>query len=334
MELRVGVVGTGSIGRDHIRRISTRCGGARVVAVADVNAAAARQTAEEYEARPFDRGEDLIAAQEVDAVLVASSDATHEPYVLEAIGRGKPVFCEKPLTPGPDGSRRIVDAEIAAGRHLVQVGYMRRYDPGYLQLKRVIGSGRLGAPLMVHCAHRNRTAGRGYRTAMAVESSAVHELDILRWLLGEEYTSARVIFPKRTRHCPERQQDPQVILLETRSGVHIDIEVFLNCRYGYDIKCEVCCEDGTIALPEPSNAVVRESGARSVEIFPDWIRRFEAAYDLEIQDWIDGARAGKVAGPNAWDGYAAAFAAACCGQARDSGAQVPIGLAATPAFYR
>lgn len=125
-----------------------------------------------------------------------------------------------------------------------------------------------------------------------------------------------------------------MIILQTESGVLVDIEVFLNCRYGYDIKCEVCCEDGTISLPEPSNAVVRASGARSVEIFADWIRRFEAAYDVEIQDWIEGARAGKVAGPNAWDGYAATFAAARCSEARDSGALVPIRLEETPALYR
>ncbi len=333
MELKVGVIGTGSIGRDHIRRIMTASSGARVVAVSDVNAAVARETAQKCGAQLCGSGEALIAAGDVDAVLVASTDATHERYVLEAIKRGKPVFCEKPLAPGAGSARAIVDAEIAAGRHLVQVGYMRRYDQGYLQLKDVIASRRLGAPLMVHCAHRNQSAGESYTTAMAIENSAVHELDILRWLLDEDYVSARVILPRRTRHSHAQLQDPQMILLQTESGVSIDIEVFVNCRYGYDIKCEVCCEDGTVSLPEPSNAVVRASGARSVEIFADWIRRFEAAYDVEIQAWIDAALAGTVTGPSAWDGYVATLVAGFCSRARESGAVVPISVEEPPAFY-
>ena len=160
MELKVGVIGTGSIGRDHIRRIGSASSGARVAAVSDINRAAAREIAGKYGAEIFERGEDLIASQGVDAVLVTSTDATHEQYVLASIERGKPVFCEKPLAPKPDGARRIVNAEVAAGKRLVQVGYMRRFDPGYLQLKDAVASGRLGAPLMVHCAHRNRSAGR------------------------------------------------------------------------------------------------------------------------------------------------------------------------------
>ncbi len=334
MELKVGVIGTGSIGRDHIRRIARASSGARVAAVSDINLAAAREVAATSGAELFERGEDLIASRGVDAILVTSTDSTHERYVLAAIENGKHVFCEKPLAPGPDGARRIVNAETAAGRRLVQVGYMRRYDPGYVALREVISGRRLGAPLMVHCAHRNRSASDSYTTSMAIENSAVHEFDILRWLLDEDYVSARVILPRKTRHSHAQLHDPQLILLETRSGVAIDIEVFVNCRYGYDIKCEVCCEDGTISLPEPSHPVTRTNGARSVKIFADWIGRFEAAYDAEIRQWIDATAAGSAVGPSAWDGYVATFTAACCSKARDSGALVPVSIEERPALYR
>jgi len=311
----------------------TDSSGARVVAVSDINVGVAKKTAERYGADFCERGEDLIASRKVDAVVVTSTDATHETYVVEAIKNGKHVFCEKPLAAKAEGARRIVNAEMAAGRHLVQVGYMRRYDAGYLQLKDVISKRTLGEPLLVHCAHRNQDVSESYTTSMAIENSAVHEFDILRWLLDEDYVSARVILPKKTRHSHAQLHDPQIILLETKSGVHIDIEVFANCKYGYDIKCEVCCEDGTISLPEPPNPVIRRSGARSVEIFPDWKKRFAAAYDVEIQKWINATIAGTVGGPSSWDGYLASFTAACCSKARDSGTLVPISTEGRPAFY-
>ena len=75
--------------------------------------------------------------------------------MLEAIKHGKYVFCEKPLAMDAAGCRRIVDAEVAYGKKLVQVGFMRRYDRGYIELKEAIESKQYGEALMMHCAHRN-----------------------------------------------------------------------------------------------------------------------------------------------------------------------------------
>ena len=334
MELRIGVVGTGAIGQDHINRIMTKLQGARVVAVTDINAENANKVAEKYGVRFFENGEDMIASPEVDAVIVTSWDPTHEKYVMESIKNGKYVFCEKPLAEKVDGCKRLVEAEMAGGKQLVQVGYMRRYDAGYLQLKDVTSNRKLGEPLMLHCAHRNPYVDGNYDTPMAVENSAVHEFDVLRWLLGEDYVSAQVVLPKKTRHSHAKLHDPQIIMLETKSGVRIDIEVFVNCKYGYDIKCEVCCEDGIIFLPEPANPLIRTNAARSVEIFMDWKKRFVAAYDVELQQWINSTKAGRVDGPTAWDGYMAAVTASACSKARDTQTIVPINMPECPDFYK
>ena len=116
------------------------------------------------EAEIFATGEELIASDGVDAVLVTSWGATHEAYVLAAIAAGKPCFCEKPLATTAEGARRIVDAEVAHGKRLVQVGFMRRYDAGYRMLKQVVDSD-IGPPLMVHAAHRNPTVPDALRHA-------------------------------------------------------------------------------------------------------------------------------------------------------------------------
>src|SRR6476660_5998237 len=152
MTVRVGVIGTGMIGQDHIRRITRVLSGGTVIAVTDVDAARAGQVAAGLpSATVYPTGQDLIADGGVDAVLVASWGAAHEESVLAAISAGKPVFCEKPLAPTEAACLRIVEAEMAAGRRLVQVGFMSRYDAGYHALK----ADEIGAPLLMHCAHRN-----------------------------------------------------------------------------------------------------------------------------------------------------------------------------------
>src|SRR5437762_2579147 len=145
----VGVIGVGMIGQDHIRRITQVLSGGAVVAVADVDAARAESVASGLPgATVHPTGPDLVEDAGVDAVLVTSWGPTHDEHVLAAIEAGKPVFCEKPLATTRQACLRIVDAEMAAGRRLVQVGFMRRYDAGYQILKAALQGGALGSPLL------------------------------------------------------------------------------------------------------------------------------------------------------------------------------------------
>ncbi|MFC8365634.1 Gfo/Idh/MocA family protein, partial [Streptomyces griseorubiginosus] len=142
MTVRVGVIGAGWIGQEHIRRLTHTVTGARVTAVTDIDTARAQDAAAPVGARVLPDGAALIACEEVDAVLVTSWGPTHAEHVLNAIAAGKPVFCEKPLATTAEDCLRIVEAEQAHGRRLIQVGFMRRYDTGYRQMKQVIDSGR------------------------------------------------------------------------------------------------------------------------------------------------------------------------------------------------
>lgn len=335
MSLSIGVIGTGAIGQDHIRRCSHTLRGSRIVAVTDIDLQQATQVVEQQHiaARVYPNGHDLIQAKEVEAVIVTSWGPSHEEYVLAAIAAGKPVFCEKPLAVTAQGCRNIVDAEMAAGKRLVQVGFMRPYDQGYRALKETLDSGKIGAPLMLHCAHRNPRVGNAYNTDMAITDTLIHEIDVLRWLLNDDYASVQVVFPRKSRHAKEHLRDPQIVLMETCAGVRIDVEIFVNCRYGYDIQCQIVGETGIASLPEPSQVLLRSDAKLSLEILTDWKDRFIAAYDVELQHFIDSVLAGQVGGPSAWDGYAAAITADACIEAQNSGAIVPIAMPARPAFY-
>jgi len=333
MTLHVGVIGTGAIGEDHIRRLTTVITGAKVVAVSDINMDHAKKIAEKYEATCYATGEELIEAPEVDAIVVASWDPSHAHYVLLAIKFRKFVLCEKPLATSAEDCKKIVDAEIAAQKHLVQVGFMRRFDRGYQQLKTIIENGKIGDPLMLHCVHRNPIPGPKHTTEMSIKNSVIHEIDVLRWLLGEDYKTAQVLLPKSSRLAENGLRDPQIVLLETQSGVRIDIESFVNCQYGYDVQCEVVGETGTIRLPDPATAIMRSQGARSYEIFSDWSDRFIEAYDIEFQQWVDAVKQDTVKGPTAWDGYVACITADACTEAREKGTIVPITMPTCPDFY-
>ncbi len=119
MTLQVGVIGVGMIGQEHVARLAHKLAGARIVAISDINAREAERVAAGVPgAKVYASGEALIKAGEVQAVVVTTSGPTHEAYVLAAIEAGKPVFCEKPLATTAEACLRIVQAEIASGRHL------------------------------------------------------------------------------------------------------------------------------------------------------------------------------------------------------------------------
>ncbi|NGO41128.1 Gfo/Idh/MocA family protein [Streptomyces ureilyticus] len=336
MTVRVGVIGTGMIGQDHIRRLTEAVTGATVTAVTDLDAARAAEVAATVGAAALPDGAELINSPDVDAVLVTSWGPTHAEHVLNAIAAGKPVFCEKPLATTAEDCLRIVEAERAHGSRLVQVGFMRRFDPGYRQMKEVLAAGSLGAPLMVHCAHRNPTVPDAYHSAMAAQDTAVHEIDVLRWLLDDEIVSAQVVTPRATSKRFAHLKDPQMMIFETVHGVRIDLEVFVNCQYGYDIQCEVVGEDGLVRLPDPAAVGVRAAAAgHATAVMQDWKDRFAEAFDTEFREWIASVAAGaEPTGPSAWDGYAATVITDAAVRSLESdGTVVSADMKPRPAFY-
>ena len=301
MSLKLGVIGAGAIGKEHIRRCTQVLQGATVVAVSDINEENARAAVAlpGVHAEVYADGHDVIKASDVDAILITSWDPTHEEYTLAAIA-----------------------------------GFMRPYDEGYLALKKVIDDGDIGAPLMLRCAHRNQSVGENYTTDMAITNTLIHELDVLRWLLNDDYRSVQVRFPRSTSHTHARLKDPQIVSFETKKGTLIDVEVFVNCQYGYDIQCEVVGETGIARLPEPSAVQMRKAANLSTAILTDWKDRFIKAYDVELQAFINDVQAGQLHGPSAWDGYAASVAADACIKAQGTSDPVEVTLPECPAFYK
>ncbi len=145
--LKIGIIGCGAIGKDHCRRIIETVPGATVVAVSDYVAAAADDTAAKYGIKSYGNDCDgMIKDPEVEAVVITSIDPTHHDYVMKTLAEEKWCFCEKPLSQNANDCEEIIKREQEIGKRLVQVGFMRHYDRGYAEMKRIIDSGELGAP--------------------------------------------------------------------------------------------------------------------------------------------------------------------------------------------
>ena len=333
MTIRIGIIGAGMIGAYHAERLVRELSGCEVTAVTDIDAARAEALASSIGAEAFSTGQSLIESDRVDAVLIASWGPTHEEYLLAAIAAGKPAFCEKPLATSEAACLNIMEAELAFGRRLVQVGFMRRFDADYRALKATLASGAIGAPLMFHAAHRNASVPAGlYTSDMPLNDTLVHDADIARWLLDDEVRAVEVRLPRRSRIGGELR-DPVFVLLHMASGVLVDVEISVNIGYGYDIRGEISGETGVAALPERSGTALRAAGTWSGHIPADWRERFSAAYGVELREWLDAAAEGTATGPSTWDGYAATLVADAALRAVESGAAEPVPMRDKPALY-
>jgi myo-inositol 2-dehydrogenase/D-chiro-inositol 1-dehydrogenase len=166
-----------------------------------------------------------------------------------------------------------------------------------------------------------------------VTSSAVHEFDAIRWLLGEEIGTVSVHTPRPTGRVAAGVRDPQLLLLQTEGGVLADVEVFGSAGYGYDIRCELVGEAGSAALAPPRAIELRRDGREGGAVPDGFVTRFAEAYRRELEAWVAGVAAGRTDGPSAWDGYAAGAVAEACLESLATGAPSDVRLVPRPAFY-
>jgi len=315
------------MGTDHAERLAGRIAGASLVAVSDPDTARAAALAAAVEGcRALEDPLELIADPEVDAVLIASPGFAHEQQVMACIDR-KPTLCEKPLAMDSESALRLVEAERRAGQALVQVGFMRRFDPEYAAMKRLLDSGRLGRTLLLHNVHRNKTVAGTFRSEMIVLDSMVHEVDICRWLFADEVAAVTVLTPAATRWAPSGVADPQMAVFQMSRGGLATTEVFVNSQVGYDVRCEAVAELGSVAIGQDPGPVVRHDNHSGHDVPDDFRVRFAQAYDVEVQGWVDACRKGEIVGATAWDGYAAAAVCTAGVESLHSGATVTVELA-------
>ena len=282
--------------------------------------------------RHYIDAKDLIADPKVEAVIVASPDATHIEYTLACLKAGKPVLCEKPLAPTAAEALRAIEAEVKGGKRLIQVGYMRRFDPAYVEMRNTLKSGRLGRAVMFHCAHRNVSAPDWFTPENSITNSGVHEIDIVRWLVDDEIAAIRAIKPKGVGK--EKPGDPVMLIIETAGGSPCRRRDFHQraLRLRRARRVGVRGGDDGPRAPRAGRDPALDRASRPT-FPPDWRGRFEDAYRIELQGWVNSMRGGPPVGASAWDGYAATAIAEAGVQSLRRGERVEVKLAPKPDFY-
>ena len=331
---KVGVIGTGAIGGVHADNLMRRVIGAKVVAVMDIDSERANAVAAACDgARVYTAAGDLIADPTVDAILIASTDRTHADIAIACIEAGKPVLCEKPLATTVADAERVIRAELAAKRRLVQVGFMREYDHAHRDLYDMLHSGAIGAALKFRSVHINPVYRRELTIDSVITNSLIHDSHSARWIMGEDISSTYAQWVPTSAASPRsaRLADLQLIF---ESGAIGSLEYNGDSGYGYEVTVEVTGETGRLTTARHPSPTLRQAGTLSSAITPNWPERFVQAYIDELQDWINAVRRNEATGPSAWDGYLSLVVAQAAIRSADTGQPQPTNADDKPSMYQ
>lgn len=295
-KLGIGVIGIGRMGTVYANHVANQIRSARLVAVADTRPA----LLEEYAANvpgviTYTDYHDLLANPAIQGVIVVTPTSTHREVVIAAAAAGKAIFCEKPTALTLHETDAMVAAVEQAGV-MFQVGFMRRFDKGYMEGKRRIDAGLIGQPVTVRSISRDP-----FRTSLEyadpnvsggiIVDMAIHDFDVVRWMLADDVV--RVQTEAHSLVYPELltvgDVDTAMINLKFARGGVGNIEATRTAAYGYDIRCEVVGTDGTLAigyLQETPVLTMTKAGITH-DVVPHFPQRFGAAYTTQIEHFVD-----------------------------------------------
>jgi scyllo-inositol 2-dehydrogenase (NAD+) len=317
-KLGIGVIGLGRLGSSYAKYFTGRIAGATLVAVSDVNETAVASLAAELGiSKRYSRYQDLITDEEVDGVVIVSPTSTHKEIVFEAAKHSKAIFCEKPLSISLPEARAMLRTIEETGVFF-QMGFMRRFDRGYVAAKGRIEEGEIGTPVVFKSSSRDP-----YRPSLEYLDPAhsgglfidcgIHDLDLARWYMGE---IASVYSIGGTLAYPEMKSigdiDNAITSLYFTSGALGTIDLSRNGVYGYDIRTEILGTAGTLKigyLRETPILVMTKNGITH-DTVPYFTERFEQAYITQLQDFVDNVLQGKPPSVTCADGVAALQASA------------------------
>jgi len=317
-DIRIGVIGAGIMGSGHALYISESVKGARVAGIYDANTTVAMKVASKVKkigglsVTVYDSIQSMLSAKEITAIIIASPDNLHAEHLSMAIAAGKDVLCEKPLASNDSDAKKVAQTANKS-KSIVGIGFMRRFDPAYLELKRVVRSGKYGKVLQIRCTSRNVSSPTA-TTAMLLTNVAVHEVDIIRWLLDEEIKSVNVNLTKVTSKANSKLLDPISVNCYTESGVLATIDICANSTYGYEVGMEVITESASLVIENLGDLTIVKDfylpNRKSGKLHKDWMGRFKPAYIAELKAFVDSIKKRKLH-PNfatANDGLAASIA--------------------------
>ena len=307
-KLGIGVLGVGAMGKRHAENIRRLVPEARLIAVADVAADQARQVAAELEIEQgFASFEAMLERKDIDCVVIATPDKFHSQAIRAAAAAGKQILCEKPLALSLADAHDALEAVAKAGVRL-QIGFMRRYDPGYAAAMKRIEAGEIGEPVVFKSIGRDKEAPpiSSYQSklnGMLFYNNSIHDFDLARWLMRDEVKEVQAYATVAIR--PEVAEFGDIVAgvvnLKYGRGAIGNIESYVQAVYGYDVRTEIAGSKGSILvgnLQQTSVTFLTSEGGTQT-LADHFLTRFEDAYVAEVRDFVQSMlqdRAPRVSG--------------------------------------
>jgi scyllo-inositol 2-dehydrogenase (NAD+) len=305
--LGIGVIGVGRLGYHHAMNI-TRSRNASLVAVSDPLDANLKRVVNDFNVKGYSNYRELISDPHVQAIVVATPTQTHFEALMEIIKTNKPIFCEKPITFTIEEAEKVVNA-VKKNNIFLQVGFMRRFDPGHVAAKKMIADGKCGKPIYFHDCQRDPN---GPPPAYVPQSGGIfvdmgiHDLDVARWLMGSEvieiYAQGAILKHQFLKELGD--VDDGQMLLRFESGAMGMIEVSRNANDVYDTRTEVIGLEKSVFVGQNQLTPYTIIGGQQITVdMANWsLGRFKDSYELEIQAFVDAVNEGKPSPVSAYDG--------------------------------
>jgi myo-inositol 2-dehydrogenase / D-chiro-inositol 1-dehydrogenase len=308
--MRFALLGAGRIGRMHARILAATPGVDELV-VADAAPDLGREIAGEVGATPAESVDDAIAT--ADAVVIAAATTAHAGLVRSALARRIPIFCEKPLA---ESLAETIDlaAAIETSDVPFQLGFQRRFDPGYREARRLLETGELGTLYAARLAgHDPAPPHESYIPASGglFRDFSIHDFDVIRWLTGVEVAEVYAMGAVRGFEVFAKYDDVDTAVgcLRMDDGALVALTVARHDPRGYDIRAELFGSKDSISVgmgPRmPMRSVEPGVAAPSEPGWANFIERFAVAYRAEIVEFVAVAHGSRPSPCTARDGLQA-----------------------------
>lgn len=329
--LRFGLFGAGRIGRVHAASLASHPR-TELAVVHDPFEAAAREVAALYGATPTGDADVILGDRSIDAVIIASPTPTHVDLLTASARAGKAVLCEKPI----DLDLTRVDACWADIKDLgatVMVGFNRRFDPSFAEVRERVAKGEIGRLEQLIITSRDPAPAPAAYIASSgglFRDMTIHDFDMARFFLGEvtevQATGANLIEP----YIAEAGDiDSAVTVLRGAGGELCQIVNSRRCSFGYDQRLEAFGAEGMLTAGNQTATSVRRSGAAGTETAPPYLNffldRYAVAYRAELDHLVSCVEQGTAPSPGFADGRAALVLADAANESLTSGRAVRVG---------
>lgn len=293
-KVKVGVIGLGRLGSAHAINIKTRIINAQLVAVSDIEEKSITKFTKQFPSvKSYLDYKEMLRKEDIDAVIIASSTNSHASTVINCIKLNKKIFCEKPIAVSLEEAKEVQKV-VNQSNAYIQLGFMRRFDRNYVKAKEVIDSGKLGKPVSLLAISRDPGCPPiefAKHSGGLVNDMAIHDIDLCRWLMNSEvkevFAHGGVVRFKELGEIGDIDHVNISMIFE--NGKMALLESSRNSAYGYDIRTEVICENGSteIGKVQDESTIYKTKNSMNVHTINGFLERFEDAYFNEINTFIN-----------------------------------------------